>query len=93
MTLPETTPVLEAAGLQDDLRRAGIQPWAWIVNQSLAVADTASALLGRRAANERPRIETVARDHAKRYAVVPLLREEPVGAEALLEMAAQASVT
>ena len=36
VTLPETTPVLEAAKLQDDLRRAGIEPWAWIVNGSLA---------------------------------------------------------
>lgn len=26
VTLPETTPVLEAAGLQEDLRRAGIEP-------------------------------------------------------------------
>lgn len=29
VTLAETTPVLEAANLQDDLRRAGIEPWAW----------------------------------------------------------------
>lgn len=87
VTLPETTPVLEAAGLQDDLRRAGIEPWAWIVNQSIAATSTASALLRSRAANERPRIESVARTHAWRYAVVPLLREEPVGASALAALA------
>lgn len=29
VTLAETTPVLEAANLQRDLRRAGIEPWAW----------------------------------------------------------------
>ena len=40
VTLPETTPVLEAAQLQDDLRRAGIEPWGWIVNASLAAAKT-----------------------------------------------------
>jgi arsenite-transporting ATPase len=34
----ETTPVLEAANLQQDLRRAGIEPWAWVVNNSLAAA-------------------------------------------------------
>jgi hypothetical protein len=28
VTLPETTPVLEAANLQSDLERAGIHPWA-----------------------------------------------------------------
>lgn len=38
VTLAETTPVLEAANLQDDLRRAGIEPWAWIVNNSVAAA-------------------------------------------------------
>ncbi len=33
VTLAETTPVLEAAGLQQDLRRAGIEPWAWVINK------------------------------------------------------------
>ena len=36
VTLAETTPVLEAANLQDDLRRAGIEPWAWVINNSIA---------------------------------------------------------
>ncbi|MEO0018502.1 MAG: Arsenical pump-driving ATPase [Verrucomicrobiota bacterium] len=35
VTLPEATPVHEAAELQDDLRRAQIEPFAWIINQSL----------------------------------------------------------
>ncbi|VVM08417.1 partial nitrogenase iron protein NifH, partial [Methylacidimicrobium cyclopophantes] len=39
VTLAETTPILEAANLQADLRRAGIEPWAWIVNQSVAAAE------------------------------------------------------
>ncbi|MDO9194027.1 MAG: arsenical pump-driving ATPase, partial [Undibacterium sp.] len=39
VTLAETTPVLEAAGLQTDLRRAGIEPWAWVINNSLAMAN------------------------------------------------------
>ena len=38
VTLAETTPVLEATNLQQDLRRAGIEPWAWVVNNSLAAA-------------------------------------------------------
>jgi arsenite-transporting ATPase len=38
VSLAETTPVLEAANLQDDLRRAGIEPWAWVVNNSVAAA-------------------------------------------------------
>ncbi|MCL7419650.1 MAG: arsenical pump-driving ATPase [Methylobacter sp.] len=82
-TLAETTPVLEAASLQDDLRRAGIEPWAWIINMSVAAAKPESSLLRRRAANELREIDAVARHHARRHAVVPLLREEPVGTERL----------
>ena len=83
VTLAETTPVLEAAGLQADLERAGIQPWAWVVNQSLAAAQTRSALLRRRAANEREQIDAVAERHSRRYAVVALQEAEPIGAERL----------
>lgn len=83
VTLAETTPVLEAAGLQADLRRAGIDPWAWIINHSVAAAATRSALLRQRARNELPQIEAVATQHAHRYALVPLLAQEPVGLERL----------
>ncbi len=83
VTLAETTPVLEAANLQKDLRRAGIEPWAWIVNNSLALARPVSPLLQQRARNELTQIELVAQTHAKRYAVVPLQANEPVGLEML----------
>jgi arsenite-transporting ATPase len=36
VALPETMPVLEASALQDDLRRAGIEPYGWAINASLA---------------------------------------------------------
>ena len=36
VTLAETTPVLEAQGLQEDLERAGIHPWAWVINNSIS---------------------------------------------------------
>ena len=86
VTLAETTPVLEAANLQADLRRAGIEPWAWVINNSIAAATVQSTLLRQRADNELPEIEAVATIHAQRYAVVPLLKEEPVGVERLLEL-------
>jgi len=85
-TLAETTPVLEAAKLQDDLRRAGIEPWAWIINNSVAAASAQSSLLRQRAANELREINSVAALHAQRYAVVPLAHEEPVGMERLLSL-------
>lgn len=83
VTLAETTPVLEASGLQDDLRRAGIEPWGWIINASLAATDTVHPLLRARAAAERKQIEAVENGLAKRVAVVPMLAEEPVGADRL----------
>lgn len=86
VTLAETTPVLEAANLQSDLRRAGIEPWAWVINSSVAAARPLSPLLRRRARNELPEIAAVATRHAVRYAVVPLLDEEPVGVARLLKL-------
>ncbi|SCC93411.1 Arsenical pump-driving ATPase [Thiomonas sp. X19] len=92
VTLAETTPVLEAANLQADLRRAGIEPWAWIINNSIAAATPNSPLLRQRACHELREIDAVATRHAQRYAVVPLLREEPVGVDRLLELAARPSL-
>jgi arsenite/tail-anchored protein-transporting ATPase len=87
VTLAENTPVLEAAGLQSDLRRANIEPWAWIINNSLAMANPTSALLRQRASNELAQIEAVTTLHAKRWAVVPLQAEEPIGVERLKKLA------
>ena len=87
VTLAETTPVLEAVNLQADLHRAGIEPWAWIINNSVAAAtELRSPLLKQRAKNEVKEIEAVANHHATRYAVVPLLKEEPVGKESLRQL-------
>ncbi|WP_076792777.1 ArsA-related P-loop ATPase [Chlorobium sp. KB01] len=89
VTLAETTPVLEAAGLHEELRRASIEPWAWIINNSLAAAVTHSPLLRERAENELVEIDAVAHQHARRYAVVPLLTKEPVGEELLRAIISQ----
>ena len=91
VTLAETTPVLEAANLQADLRRAGIEPWAWVINNSVAAAKVTSPLLLQRAQNELREIEAVTSQHATRYALVPLLQLEPVGAARLSHMAANLS--
>ncbi len=87
VTLAETTPVLEAANLQADLRRAGIEPWAWVINNSLALTTVHSPLLRQRASNELREIESVAKIHASRYAIVPFLPEEPIGIDHLQALA------
>lgn len=82
VTLAETTPRLEAEGLQADLQRAGIEPWAWVVNNSLAAANPTSELLQQRSVTERDEIDTITRTHS-RYAIVPMLPAEPIGTGAL----------
>lgn len=88
VTLAEKTPVLEAANLQADLRRAGIEPWAWVINNSVAATTTNSSLLHQRALNELAEINAIATEHSKRYAVVPMAKDEPVGISRLLQLAA-----
>ncbi len=87
VTLAETTPVLEAANLQQDLRRAEIEPWAWVINSSLAAAKPSSLFLVTRASRELSLINDVTEQHAKRIALTPLQNEEPVGAALLAKMA------
>lgn len=90
VTLPETTPVLEAAGLQEDLRRAGIEPWAWLINNSLVATETTSPLLLTRAAHEATQINKVRTELASRMALIPLQQEAPTGIEQLQRLIRQA---
>jgi arsenite-transporting ATPase len=89
VTVPETTPVLEAEELQADLARAGITPYAWVVNNSLAAAAPASAFLEARAAAEEPALRRVAQ-LCERVAIVPMVAREPVGADGLAPLTAPA---
>ncbi len=83
VTLPEATPVHEAAYLQEDLRRAGIEAFAWVVNQTFAQSGSRDPLLAARARSEWPHINEVAERHARRLVMVPWAPQEPVGFERL----------
>jgi arsenite-transporting ATPase len=83
VTLPEVTPVSQAAALQDDLKRAQIEPWAWVINKSIAASGTTDPLLQARLAGERRQSERIANGLAKRTFVLPWLPEPPVGVAAL----------
>jgi arsenite-transporting ATPase len=87
VTLAETTPVSEAARLQDDLRRARIEPFGWIVNASLAAAGSTDPCLEQRIAAELEQLELVRTRHAQRLAIVPWVAEEPVGPTRLIALA------
>lgn len=52
VTLPEPTPVHEAMRLRDDLKRAGIVPFGWVVNRSLALTGVTEPILAGKAAKE-----------------------------------------
>jgi arsenite-transporting ATPase len=82
VTLPEVTPVSEAAGLQDDLRRARIEPFAWVVNRSLIASGTRDPVLAARLAGERRQLARIA-GLAKRTYLVPWVPQPPVGVSAL----------
>ncbi|HWQ91999.1 MAG TPA: ArsA-related P-loop ATPase, partial [Clostridia bacterium] len=86
VTLPEATPVHEAAALQADLRRAHIEPFAWVINQSIVRADTQDPVLKARGADELPYIREVTETHSKRTAIVSWVPEEPVGPDQLRQL-------
>ena len=88
VTLPEATPVHEAAALQEDLRRARIEPCAWVINQSLLGCGSCDPLLQRREHSEHRYLTEVVTQHAARTAWLPWQAVEPVGPAALATLAA-----
>lgn len=87
VTLAEATPVHEAAQLQEDLRRAGIEPFAWVVNQSFAGTGITDPVLEERGVRERPHLSEVRERLAVRVAWAPWYPEPPVGRARLLQFA------
>ncbi len=79
VTLPEVTPVTQAAALQADLRRAKIEPYAWVLNKSVLAAGTRDPLLAARLAGERKQLERMSEGLAKRIFTVPWLTLPPIG--------------
>ena len=76
VTLPEATPVHEAAQLQADLRRAGIEPYAWVINQSFAAVGPSDSTLRVRAAREIRYIGEVTHELAEYAAIIPWMEGE-----------------
>ncbi|MHB1311328.1 MAG: arsenical pump-driving ATPase [Gemmatimonadaceae bacterium] len=71
VTLAESTPVHEAERLQADLRRAGIEPFGWVVNASLGAGGTRHPVLAARAALEVTHLRRVTGTIARRTWLVP----------------------
>ncbi|MCL4114530.1 UNVERIFIED_CONTAM: hypothetical protein GTU68_057379 [Idotea baltica] len=83
VTLPEATPVHEAARLQEDLRRAEIEPFAWVINQSLVPLEVTDPTLKSRQQHELPFIDDVQSKLAQRVALIPRQIDPPTGVAGL----------
>ena len=92
VTLPEVTPVSQAAALQEDLRRANIEPYAWVLNKSVLTAGTSDSLLAARLAGERKQMERIASGLAKRVFTLPWLTVPPIGFAELSKLVSKPSV-
>jgi arsenite-transporting ATPase len=83
VTTPEATPTHEAAALQADLQRAGIDPFAWIINRSFAVSGTTDPTLCAKGLHELAYIKEIIEQQSHRTALSPWIGRELAGPESL----------
>jgi arsenite-transporting ATPase len=83
VTLPEATPVHEAAALQRDLRRAEIEPYAWVINQVLSNLPITDPLMKQRQSHEQKYLREVKEVQARRVVIIPWQIKPPTGLVAL----------
>ena len=69
----------EQALLLEDLRRASVEPYAWVLNKSVLAAGTRDPLLAARLAGERKQIERMSAGLTKRLLTLPWLTVPPIG--------------
>jgi arsenite-transporting ATPase len=86
VTLPEATPVHEAAQLQRDVRRAEIEPYACVINQSLLLSKVTDDVLRGRQSHEAKFVSEVIAEHAKRVVLIPWQVNAPLGHAALKQL-------
>lgn len=83
VSLPEGTPTHEAAALQEDLRRAGIEPYGWIINRCFAFSGTRDSALCAKAVDELFYLNEILDRHARRAVISPWVPHELIGVENL----------
>ncbi len=86
VTLPEATPVHEAAALQRDLRRAEIEPYAWVINQVLLPLPLTDPVMKQRQSHEQKYLREVKEVRASRVAIIPWQIEPPIGLNELRKL-------
>jgi len=93
VTLAEATPVHEAAALQRDLRRAEIEPYAWVINQVLSPLPITDPLMKQRQSHEQQYLSEVQQTLANRVAMIPWQIEPPTGLQGLSRLTAPVAST
>lgn len=83
---PEATPVSQAAALQEDLRRAKIEPFAWVINKSILASGTKDELLNARMVSEEKQMSRIERGLAQKIFVLPWRPTPPVGIDELSKL-------
>ncbi|WP_368029393.1 arsenical pump-driving ATPase [Arcobacter sp. s6] len=75
VTLAEATPTHEAKDLQEDLKRAGIKPYAWMINRSFALTNSSNNLLCQKALNELKYINEVKQSLSSKTLINPWVKD------------------
>jgi arsenite/tail-anchored protein-transporting ATPase len=83
VALPEATPTHEASALQEDLRRAGIEPYGWIANRCFSFSGTQDPALCAKGMDELTYLNEILDRHAQRTVISPWVPQELTGAENL----------
>ena len=83
---PPNLDAQEQALMQEDLRRASVEPYAWVLNKSVLGAGTHDPLLAARLAGECKQIERMSAGLAKRLFTLPWLTVPPIGCAELSKL-------
>jgi len=86
LSLAEATPTHEAKALQEDLKRAGISPYAWVINRSFALCKSKNDLLQYKALNELKYINEIKNTLSKKVVLSPWIKEEINNSTALKKL-------
>lgn len=89
VTLPEATPVHEATQLQNDLERAEIATFGWVVNQSFQPLKVTDLGLKRRQQNECTYVREVNEISSQRMVILPWQKQSPTGLDNLRRVAGE----
>jgi len=78
ISLAEATPTHEAEFLQNDLQRAGIKPFGWVINRNFAVSGSKDPLICAKGLHELSFIRETANSLSERTVIIPWMANENI---------------